>query len=72
MLPYVVDELTAYDNVGEMTDPCKVSLLSRLFGSVAHKARVGRMKIIIVFLDIVKAEEHSQVLMGELLHWNTA
>ena len=72
LLPYVVDELTAYDNVGEMTDACKTSSLSRMFGSVAHKARVGRTKIQTDFLNILKADGHIRVLMGELLHCSTA
>ena len=52
----MVDEFTAYDSVGEMTDPCKRSSLSRMFGSVAHKASVGRMRISTKnLLNIVKA-----------------
>ena len=71
LLPYVDDEFTAYDSVGEMADPCKISSLFRTFGSVAHKARVGRLRILIDLLNMVKAEWGVQVLMGESLHCNT-
>ena len=69
LLPYIVDEFSAYDSVGEMTVPCKLSPLSRTFGSMAHKAMVGRMKKLINFLNIVKAIGHVQVLMGESLRY---
>ena len=63
-LLYVVDEFTAYDSVGETTDPCKISSLSKMFGSTAHKARVGKMMISTKsLLNIVKAEGNVQVLM---------
>ena len=67
LLPDAVDEFTAYDSVGETTDPCKISSLFGISGSMAHKARVGRMRILIRFLNIVKAEGHVQVLREELL-----
>ena len=68
LFPCVVDELTAYDSVEEMRDPCKLSSLPRMFGSVAHKAKVGRMRISNKkLLNIVKAKGHTQVEMGELL-----
>ena len=41
VLPYVVDEFTAYDSVGEMRDPCKLSPLSRVFGSMAQNSKGG-------------------------------
>ena len=64
LLPYVVDEFTAYDSVGETTDPCETSSLSETFGSTAQKARVGRMMISTKsLLNIVKAEGDVQVLM---------
>ena len=57
VLPYVLDEFTAYDSVGEMKDPCKLSSLSRMIGSMAHEARVGRIRILNKkLLNIVKAK----------------
>ena len=66
-LPYVVDEFTAYDSVGEMTDPCKLSSLSRIFGSMAHNARVGRIRTSIKnLLNIVKAKGECSIADGRI------